>query len=180
MMSRSFLPASADRPRSGAARCSPWAPAALIALAAAASSLGAPGRAEVLYTLQTRCSLNGAAPVPCTVEASDDGDATVYKHTIGRKVETVRITGKPVTMSRWDAASKSWMPVRRAEARFSTNTICFDNRQLCVVNANYLNSVREDQAGTNLEGRDLVMVHFGKDGRVDASCYDEACALILQ
>lgn len=179
-MSRFLLPASADGAWSGAVRCSRWAPAALIALAAAASSLAVPARADVLYTLQTRCSLNGAAPVSCTVEASDDGDATLYKHTVGRQVETVRITGKPVTMSRWDAASKSWMPVRQAEARFSTNTICFDNRKLCVVNANYLNSVREDQAGTNLEGRDLVMVHFGKDGRVDASCYDEACALIRQ
>ena len=70
--------------------------------------------------------------------------------------------------------------VQRADARFSTNTICFDNRQLCVVNPNYLNSVREDRAGTNLDGRDLVIVHFGKDGRVDASCYDDACALVLK
>jgi hypothetical protein len=73
----------------------------------------------------------------------------------------------------------TWQQIRRADARFSTNTICFNNRELCVVNPNYLNSVREDRSNTRLEGRDLVVVHFGKDGRVDASCYDEGCNLVL-
>jgi hypothetical protein len=29
-----------------------------------------------------------------------------------------------------------------------------------------------------MKGRDLVMVHFGKDGRVDASCYDDGCDVV--
>jgi hypothetical protein len=159
----------------------PWPQASLLPLAVlAVLGSAAPGHSQVLYKLETKCSLNGAAPVACTVEATDEGESTLYKHTIGNVVETVRITDKPVTISRWDEASRSWTRVQRADARFSTNTICFNNRQLCVVNPNYLNSVREDRAGTNLDGRDLVIVHFGKDGRVDASCYDDACALVLK
>ncbi len=159
----------------------PWPPAAVLPLAVlAVLASGAPGHSQALYKLETKCSLGGAAAVPCTVEAIDEGDATLYRHTIGSVVETVRITDKPVTMSRWDEASRSWKQMRQAEARFSTNTVCFDQRRLCVVNPNYLNSVREDRAGSNLDGRDLVMVHFGTDGRVDASCYDDACALILK
>jgi len=147
---------------------------------AAALLTPAPGQAAVLYKLSTTCSVKGGAPVPCTVEAEDEGSATVYTHTIGTITEKVRITDEPVRMSIWRSGSNSWEPIRRAEARFSTNTICFNNRELCVVNPNYLNSVREESSNTRLEGRDLVMVHFGKDGRVDASCYDDACALILK
>ena len=84
-------------------------------------------------------------------------------------------------MAIWsDGTKKAWQPLRGAAARFSTNTICFNGRDLCVVNPNYLNSVREDRSNTRLQGRDLVMVHFGADGRVDASCYDDACALLLK
>jgi hypothetical protein len=135
---------------------------------------------QLLYTLSTRCSVQGGAPVPCTVEAFDEGGATLYRHRIGKNVETVRITDEPVTMAIWASNTKEWRPLRRAAARFSTNTICFNGKQLCAVNPNYLNSVREDRANTRLQGRDLVMVHFGKDGRVDASCYDDACALLLK
>ncbi|WP_216904128.1 hypothetical protein [Synechococcus sp. CCY 9618] len=136
--------------------------------------------ARVLYTLSTECRLQGEAPIPCTVEAVDQGGATLYRHRIGRSIETVRITDEPVTMAIWANDRKEWRPLRGAAARFSTNTICFNGRELCVVNPNYLNSVREDRANTRLQGRDLVMVHFGSDGRVDASCYDDACALLLK
>ncbi|MEA5441166.1 hypothetical protein [Cyanobium gracile] len=135
---------------------------------------------KVLYTLSTQCALQGAAPVPCTVEAVDAGGATLYRHRIGTGVETVRITAEPVTMAIWANDTKQWRPLRGASARFSTNTVCFNGKDLCVVNPNYLNSVREDRANTRLQGRDLVMVHFGSDGRVDASCYDDACALLLK
>jgi hypothetical protein len=133
---------------------------------------------QVLYTLSTQCSLQGAASVPCTVEAVDSGGATLYRHRIGKVTETVRITSDPVTMAIWANDTKQWRPLRGASARFSTNTVCFNGKELCVVNPNYLNSVREDRANTRLQGRDLVMVHFGQDGRVDASCYDDACALL--
>jgi hypothetical protein len=114
------------------------------------------------------------------VEAEDEGPATVYIHRIGNVTEKVRITDDPVRMSIWRSGSNTWEQIRRVDARFSTNTICFNKRELCVVNPNYLNSVREDRSNTRLEGRDLVVVHFGKDGRVDASCYDEGCDLVLK
>ena len=136
--------------------------------------------AKVLYRLSTQCALQGAAPVPCSVEAVDSGGATLYRHRIGNSVETVRITAEPVTMAMWAHDTRSWRPLRGASARFSTNTVCFNGKDLCVVNPNYLNSVREDRSNTRLQGRDLVMVHFGSDGRVDASCYDDACALLLK
>jgi hypothetical protein len=153
----------------------------LFTLAGAAAVLApASGRAEELYKLSTSCSLKGGAPVPCTVEAEDEGPATVYIHRIGNVTEKVRITDDPVRMSIWRSGSNTWEQIRRVDARFSTNTICFNKRELCVVNPNYLNSVREDRSNTRLEGRDLVVVHFGKDGRVDASCYDEGCDLVLK
>jgi hypothetical protein len=150
----------------------------LAAGCAALSCLGASSRAEDLYTLSTTCRLAGAPPVPCTIEASNEGDTTTYVHRIGRRTETVRISDQPVRMSIWRASANRWEPLSNAAARFSTNTICFNGVELCAVNPNYLNSVREDRTDGALEGRDLVMVHFGDDGRVDASCYDKACGLI--
>ena len=141
-----------------------------------------PAQAELLYRLDTRCSLQGAAPVPCTVEAIEAGEATLYRHQISGaggaepRVETVRILAKPVRMARWDQASKAFVSLSRAAARFSTNTVCFNGSDLCVVNPNYLNSVRQANSSAT-EGRDLVRVHFGADGRIDASCYDAGCAV---
>ncbi|MEB3332513.1 MAG: hypothetical protein VKI83_08485 [Synechococcaceae cyanobacterium] len=152
-------------------------------LSLAALSLGVltpqPGRSEVLYKLETRCSLRGGPPVACQVEAVNEGEATLYRHSIGAVVETIRVTSKPLRMARWQAGGKSWESLRTASARFSTNTICFNGRQLCVVNANYLNSVREEQPQTTA-GRDLVRVHFGADGRINASCYDDGCGVVLK
>ena len=157
--------------------------AAGLALLGGALVLGSatPARAELLYKLETRCSLQGAAPVPCTVEAIEAGEATLYRHQIGAsqisgQVETVRISAKPVRMARWDQASKRFQSLERAAARFSTNTVCFNGTDLCVVNPNYLNSVRQANSSATA-GRDLVRVHFGADGRIDASCYDAGCAV---
>ncbi|WP_161795865.1 hypothetical protein [Synechococcus sp. GFB01] len=108
------------------------------------------------------------------VEATEEGDATFYRHRIGTVTETVRITENPVRMTIWDASSKSWQTLSGAAARFSTNTICFNGRDLCVVNANYLNSVRQDRPETTA-GRDLVKVRFDDTGRVNLSCYDDGC-----
>ena len=130
-----------------------------------------------LYTLQTRCMIKGEAPVPCTVEAVEEGNATLYRHRIGSRTETVRITDNPIRMAFWDTPSRQWKALKRAEARFSTNTICFGAGDLCVVNPNYLNSVRESNAAATA-GRDLVRVHFGADGRIDASCYDAGCEVV--
>ena len=138
-----------------------------------------PSRSELLYSLRTTCSLAGADPVPSTVEAVDEGKATLYRHLLAGRTETVRISDKPIRMAVWDAGTKQWRNLSRASARFSTNTVCFNGTELCVVNPNYLNSVREANTPAT-SGRDLVRVHFGADGRINASCYDDGCGVILQ
>lgn len=147
----------------------PWVAGALLALPCAAAAA-----ATVLYTLNTRCSIEGAPPQACAVEAVNEGAATLYRHRIGTVTMTVRITDNPVRMERWNGSSKSWQPLKDAAARFSTNTVCFNGRDLCVVNPNYLNSVRQDRPDA-IDGRDLVMVRFDGSGRVNLSCYDEGC-----
>lgn len=137
------------------------------------------GQAEVLYKLKTQCSQKGGPAEACVVEAVNEADATLYRHQIGSKVVTVRISDAPVRMALWDDGRKQWVNLKRAAARFSSNTICFNGRDLCVVNANYLNSVREDNPATTAR-RDLIKVHFGADGRIDASCYDEGCEVTLK
>jgi hypothetical protein len=144
-----------------------------------AVALAPASRAEALYTLRTQCSLRGAAAVPCTVEAIDEGGATVYRHQIGSAVETIRISDKPVRMALWDGSSKQWRSLARASARFSSNTVCFNGTDLCVINPNYLNSVRESSPYATAQ-RDLVKVNFGADGRINASCYDDGCEVTLR
>jgi len=134
--------------------------------------------AQILYTLETKCSLRGAAPVVCTVEVLDEGGVTLYRHRIGSNVQSVRVSADPSRMEMWDGASRSWRNLRNAEARFSTNTVCFNDRELCVVNTNYLNSLLEDRP--DLRGRDYVRAHFGPNGRVDLICYDGGCDLLAQ
>jgi hypothetical protein len=138
-----------------------------------------PSRSEVLYTLKTQCSLRGGAPMPCSVEAVDESGATLYRHSMGSQTETIRISDKPVRMALWDGATKQWRSLSRATARFSSNTVCFNGKELCVVNPNYLNSVREGNVPA-MTGRDLVRVNFGADGRINASCYDDGCEVSLQ
>ncbi|MEB3307081.1 MAG: hypothetical protein VKK98_02905 [Cyanobacteriota bacterium] len=145
-------------------------------LAAGLSGPAALGAAETrqLYTLTTSCRVAGAAAQPCEVEALDQGEVTLYRHRIGPVRMTVRIRDKPLRMERWNGARKRWQPLKQAAARFSTNTICFNGSDLCVVNPNYLNSIREDRPEATA-GRDLVMVRFDSVGRVNLSCYDEGC-----
>jgi hypothetical protein len=146
------------------------------AISLALLTMPLPGRAELLYKLETQCSLNSTAAVPCTVEAVDEGGITLYRHQIGKQLIRVRILDKPVRMELWNATSKQWTSLERAAALFSTNTVCFNGDQLCVVNANYLNSVRENNPAV-MARRDLVKVHFGADGRINASCYDDGCGV---
>lgn len=138
-----------------------------------------PSRSEVLYTLKTQCSLSGAAPVPCSVEAVNESGATLYRHRIGPQIQTIRITDRPVRMASWDQTAKQWRSLKHASARFSSNTVCFNGQELCVVNPNYLNSVRQDNVAA-MSGRDLVKVNFGSDGRINASCYDDGCEVSLR
>ena len=137
-----------------------------------------PARAEVLYSLQTKCSPRGGPPVACQVEAVDEEGATLYRHTIGPTVRTLRISDQPSRLSLWDASGNRWTSLRNAEMRFSTNTLCLNDRELCVVNPNYLNSVLQERP--DFRGRDLVRAHFNRDGRVDILCYDTGCDLVGQ
>ena len=150
---------------------------AALSLALLASPL--PGRAEVLYKLSTQCSLKGAEPTACTVEAVNEGGATLYRHQVGAELVTIRITDAPVRMARWNPTSQQWQNLKRASARFSANTVCFNGRELCVINPNYLNSMREDNPAATAK-RDLVKVNFGADGRINASCYDDGCEVTLK
>ena len=150
---------------------------AALSLALLASPL--PGRAEVLYKLSTQCSLKGAEPTACTVEAVNEGGATLYRHQVGAELVTIRITDAPVRMARWNPTSQQWQNLKRASARFSANTVCFNGRELCVINPNYLNSVQEDNPAATAK-RDLVKVNFGADGRINASCYDDGCEVTLK
>ena len=161
--------------RSTALSCSGLGTALALALLAGPP----PGHAEVLYKLDTRCSLNAAAPVPCTVEAINQDKFTLYRHRIGAETHTLRISDAPVRMALWDKRTNSWQSLTTASARFSANTVCFNERQLCVVNPNYLNSVRQDNPNAMAQ-RDLVKVHFGADGRINASCYDDGCEVTLK
>ena len=158
----------------------PHPPLALLAAGIGCLLLAStPGRAETLYKLDTQCSLRQGRAVPCTVEATNEPGATVYRHRIGKVTELIRITDNPVRILLWNPGTKEWQNVSSAGARFSTNTVCFNARDLCVVNPNYLNSVREEWS-ESLSGRDLVKLHFAADGRLDASCYDDGCGVDLK
>jgi len=145
----------------------------LIALGLAA--LPIPAGAATLYTLSTTCSLKGAASVPCTVEAVDVGESTEYRHRVGGTTLTYRVFDDPtVRIEAMNPTTRRWMPVRNATIRFSKNELCFNDRAFCVINPNYLNSVREE-AGPAFAGRDLVGLAFGSSGRVEVACYDNGC-----
>jgi hypothetical protein len=134
-----------------------------------------PAGAETLYSLTTTCSLKGGASVPCTVEAVDVGEATEYRHSMGGTTVTYRVFDDPyVRIEAMNPATKSWTPARNAFIRFSRNELCFNDGAFCVVNPNYLNSVREE-AGPAFAGRDLVGLAFGSSGRVEVACYDDGC-----
>ena len=149
---------------------------AATAFSAAPAFAAAPALAQsgTLYRLDTKCSVKSGESQACVVEAINDGNATLYRHTMGKTVETIRVTDSPVRMSLWVESKKDWQNLNSAAARFSTNTICFNGRDLCAINPNYLNSVREDRPDATA-GRDLVKVKFGADGRIDLTCYDDGC-----
>jgi hypothetical protein len=143
----------------------------------AAPLLAFPGalQAETLYTLESFCSVNGTDAVPCRIEAINSGDATEYLHRLSNKEVRFRVSDTPYTrIELWDGERKSWRSARNAAAFFELNALCLDGTSFCAINPNYLNSVRQD-LGRAVNGRSVLEVHFGKDGRIDASCYDAGC-----
>lgn len=173
------IPSEARRPgHPSHGRCR-WAAAALLTSGALAlvSPVGQ-ANAEVLYTLDTNCALRGGAPVACQVQAVDEEGATLYRHTIGSTSHILRISDQPARLSLWDATTKRWEPLRDAAVRFSTNTLCLNDGELCVVNPNYLNSLLQERV--DFRGRDLVRVRFDSSGRIKIICYDSGCDLLTQ
>ena len=144
-----------------------------LGLGAALSAPPAQAQSEALYTLETTCAVRGGAAQPCVVEAFEEEGFTTYRHRIGKTTETIRISERPVRMGQLEGKD-SWVFLSSAAVRFSTNTVCFNGTELCVVNPNYLNSIREENPeGT--QGRDLLRVLFGEDGRVALACFDDGC-----
>jgi hypothetical protein len=159
----------------GRFRLSQGAAAALFTGLVAGQSVHSAAGATLLYSLATWCSLNGTKAVACRVDAIDEGEATIYRHRIGSEERLVRIREQPlVRIELWDAASRQWRSARSAAALLRDNVLCFDGTALCVLNPNYLNSVREEK-GQALAGRETVQMTFGADGRVNAYCYDDGC-----
>lgn len=132
-------------------------------------------RAEVLYRLDTFCSVDGADAVPCRLEAVNGSGFTEYRQRLTDREVRFRVIDEPVTrVELLDAASGRWSSVRRAAALFDLNAVCLDGVRFCVLNPNYLNSVRQ-QLGAAASGRKVLELQFGDDGRVDAGCYDAGC-----
>lgn len=166
-----------SRPHPAPAKAA-WVNAALTGAALALSLNPAQVRADMLYSLETKCSLKGGAPVPCKVEAVNEDGATVYRHTAAGTTYSLRISDQPSRFSLWEASANTWKPLRNAAVQFSTNTLCLNDKAFCVVNPNYLNSLLQERP--DFRGRDLVRVHFASNGRVDIICYDTGCDLVAQ
>lgn len=157
----------------------------LLALLGSAISLGAvalprAADAQTLYSLNTTCSIQRMAPVPCVVEAVDVGEATEYRHRVGNRTLVYRVFDEPyVRIEALNPATNAWGPVRNATIRFSSNELCFNDRAFCVTNPNYLNSVREE-GGPALAGRDRMGLSFGSNGRTEIACFDDGCTRLLE
>jgi hypothetical protein len=144
-------------------------------LAAFALALTPAAEAERLYSLESFCSFNGTEAVPCRIEAINGPDATEYRHQLGAREVRFRILEEPTTrIEIWDGAANRWRSARSAAAFFALNAVCLDGTSFCAINPNYLNSVRQG-LGRAAAGRQVLEVHFGADGRIDASCYDAGC-----
>ena len=151
-----------------------------LGVAVAASS---PARAdtELIYRLDTTCTLGQGNPQPCEVEALEVGDATEYRHRLGSRTISYRILDDPsVRIEGRKASGDPWSSVRNAWIRFSSNELCFNDRAFCVVNPTFLADVRADAKGSAFQGRDTVGLAFGPSGRVDVACFDDGCRRLLE
>ena len=128
-----------------------------------------------LYKLETNCSLNGSDQ-RCTVEAFDGSDATVYRTTANGETLSFRLIDKPEQRAAqlWNAQSKGWVGLDALSLDFTSNTLCINGQQLCMVNPNYFASIRDDHPDLR---SDLIVARFdAKDGRLAAICSSrQAC-----
>ena len=144
-------------------------------LASPATAQSIPPDQKPLYELETDCSIKQGPIQKCLVDVYDQGTITYYRHRIGNQVELIRISDDPENrIERFNPQTKTWKSVASASAQFSTNTVCFNGREFCVVNPNFLSSLYEQRPGEYGE-RDLVKVVFDAGGRVKTSCFDDGC-----
>jgi len=165
-----------------------WMKRSLVLLFSGALTLGAAfGRpvqaetADLIYSLDTTCSLGQAKPQPCQVEALEVGVATEYRHRLGARTISYRILEDPtVRIEGRKAAGAPWTSVRNAWINFTTNELCFNDRAFCVVNPTFLADVKAEAQGQAFEGRKTVGLAFGEAGRVDIACFDNGCRRLLE
>ena len=152
-----------------------------LALLAGLQRPGQAQNADVIYSLNTTCSLGKGKPQPCQVEAVEVGEATEYRHRLGARTISYRILEDPtVRIEGRKAASAPWTSVRNAWINFTTNELCFNDRAFCVVNPTFLADVKAEAQGPAFEGRETVGLAFGEAGRVDIACFDNGCRRLLE
>ena len=70
--------------------------------------------------------------------------------------------------------------MRNAWICFSSNELCFNDRDFCVVNPTFLSDVKADAKAEAFQNRDTVGLAFGPQGRVDIACFDDGCRRLLE
>ena len=129
----------------------------------------------LLYKLETNCSLKDVQS-RCTVEAFDGNTSTVYRTTANGETISFRLIDEPDRRGAqiWDTQTKGWVALDELSMDFTSNELCINGQQLCMINPNYFASVRDDHP--NLRS-DLIVARFdAKDARLAAICYSrEAC-----
>jgi hypothetical protein len=152
-----------------------------LALLAGLQRPGQAQNADLIYSLNTTCSLGKGKPQPCQVEAVEVGEATEYRHQLGARTISYRILEDPyVRIEGRKAAGAPWTSVRNAWINFTTNELCFNDRAFCVVNPTFLADVKAEAQGPAFEGRETVGLAFGEAGRVDIACFDNGCRRLLE
>ncbi|WP_296445671.1 hypothetical protein [Vulcanococcus sp.] len=138
-------------------------------------------KTELIYSLDTTCTIGQGKPQPCQVEALEVGDATEYRHRLGARTISYRILEDPyVRIEGRRASGDPWRSVRNAWINFGTNELCFNDRAFCVVNPTFLADVKADAEGPAFEERQTVGLAFGPSGRVDIACFDDGCRRLLE
>ena len=142
------------------------------AMAVRAQSQPAP---RLLYRLETNCSVTDVQN-RCTVEAFDGSSSTVYRTTLKGETISFRLIDEPERRGAqlWDGQTRSWVALDELSMDFTSNELCINGQQLCMINPNYFASIRDDHPSLR---SDLIVARFdAKDGRLAAICYSrQAC-----
>lgn len=139
-----------------------------------------PIQAEDLYSLDTTCSTGTAKPFACQVKAVNVDDTTEYRHTFDGRTVAFRVIETPfVRIEGQKSAGAPWETVKNATINFKTQELCFNKRAFCVKNPTFLADVLVN-SGDAMQGRTLVGLAFGSNGRVDVACFDNGCERLLE